>query len=156
MISNTINEASALLGLPASSAASGTQAAADTIPAQDKIGTSATGTSAADLLHGGRRDARAEGQPQRADLRHERGLRSDRREQGRHRWTSGLTPRGLALDRHSRPSNAVAVGPGAVAKADVDAFLTAYANNLATLAATWNAAMNQGSPGAGPLHVVAG
>jgi hypothetical protein len=47
VISNTINEASTLLGLPASSAASGAQAAADTIAAMDKTGASATGASAA-------------------------------------------------------------------------------------------------------------
>ena len=47
---------------------------------------------------------------------------------------------------------AVAVGPGALAKADADAFLAAYANNVATLAAAWNAALNQGvaRPGRAP------
>ena len=51
------------------------------------------------------------------------------------------------------------VGAGLTAaakKADVDAFFAAYANNIATLAAKWNAALNAGSPGQGPLHVVAG
>ncbi len=154
VISNTINEASALLGLPASSAANGTQAAADTIPAQDKTSTAANGATAADFPSTVTAMRVAAGNLNELIY----GANAVLVALGANKLnTAGPfgTPGGLALV--ALPTvNAVAAGPGAVAKADVDAFLTAYANNLATLAAAWNAAMNQGSPGAGPLHVVAG
>ena len=49
VLTNTINNASARLGLPLVSNAYGTQASANTIPAQDLAGTGATGASAADF-----------------------------------------------------------------------------------------------------------
>jgi hypothetical protein len=151
VITNTINEASALLGLPANASASGAQAAADTIPALDKASTAANGVAAASyasavsafkvaaanlnaLIYGANGVLVAVGA---AALK-----------------TAGPfgTPESLTLAAIPA-AVAVAAGPGALAKADADAFLAAYANNVATLAAAWDAAFNQGTPGA--LHVVA-
>jgi hypothetical protein len=154
VIIGTINEASALLGLPASSAATGTVATADTIPAQDLTSTAASGTSAAEfhssvaafkvvsanlaaLVYGANAVLTAVG----AATINANAL--------------GAQPISVALVALPALS-AVAAGPGALAKTDADAFLAASANNIATLAAAWDAAFNQGSPGAGALHVVAG
>ena len=153
VISNTINEASTLLGLPSTTAASGTQATADTIPAQDKTGTSGSGSSAASFA-----SAVAAMKVARGNF---------------HRLVNGVNEVLVAIGQ--APIRAAAVshpldkallaipsvtasadGTKAVSKAAVDAFLAAHANNVATLAAAWNAALNQGTPGQGALHVVAG
>jgi hypothetical protein len=153
VITNTINEASALLGLPANVSAFGVQVAADTIPALDKVSTAANGAAAASyasavasfkvaaanlnaLIYGANAVLAAVGAP---------ALK-----------TAGPFGTPEAVSAASIPvAVAVAVGPGAIAKADADAFLTAFANNVATLAAAWNAAFNQGATGQGALHVVA-
>lgn len=154
VISNTINEASALLGLPASSAASGVQAAADTIAALDKTSTSATGASGASFAS----TLAAFKVAKDNFARLVNGANAIFAAVGASKVSAQvLGPHSLDLALIAIPAaTSVAVGSGAVAKADADAFLTAYANNVATLAAKWNAAMNAGAPGAGPLHVVAG
>jgi len=153
VITNTINEASALLGLSANVSASGVQAAADTIPALDKARTAANGVTAVSyasavaafttaaanlnsLIYGANAVLAAVGAP---------ALK-----------TAGPFGVPESLTLAAIPAAvAVAVGPGALAKADADAFLAAYANNVATLAAAWDVAFNQGAPGQGALHVVA-
>ena len=69
---------------------------------------------------------------------------------------SAATLRSRSSSSVSIPAVVGSAPTAAVKKADVDAFLASYANNVATLAAAWNAAMNAGSPGQGALHVVAG
>ena len=154
VIRNTINEGSALLGLPANIPGPGVQVTADTIPVLDQAGAAGNGVAAAEfnstvaafrvaganlarVLNGANAMFVALGL---APLS-EKGL-------GNHALNFSLA----AIP----PAVAVAAGPGAVAIADVNVFLTAYANDVATLAAAWNAAMNQGAPGAGALHVIAG
>jgi len=154
VIANTINEASSLLGLPASSAATGAQAAADTIPALDKTGTSATGSSAATFA-----STVAAFKAAKDNLaRLANGMNAVFEAVGVAKLSEkNLGVHAIDLALVAIPAaTSVAAGPGAVAKADVDAFLTAHANNIATLAAAWNAALNAGTPGQGALHVVAG
>jgi hypothetical protein len=142
------------IGLPASSAASGVQAAADTIAALDKTSTTATGASAASFAS----TAVALKAAKDNFARLVNGANAIFAAVGASKVSAQvLGPHALDLALIAIPTvTSVAAGPSAVAKADADAFLTAYANNVATLAAKWNAAMNAGSPGAGPLHVVAG
>ena len=152
VMTNTINEASALLGLPANVSASGAQVTADTIPALDLSGTASNGATAASfastvasfqvakdnfarLLSGANAVLVAIGAAPLSDT------------------VLGNHAIDLTLAAIPAPVS-VSAGPGGVALADTTAFLSAYANNVATLAAAWNAAMNQGTPGA--LHVVAG
>jgi hypothetical protein len=152
VITNTINVASALLGLPANVSAFGTQATIDIIPAQDKTGTGGAGVAVATLA-----SAAASFRIAKSNLvRLIHGSNDVLRAIGVAPLTaSPFGPHVLDLTIAAIPITViVAAGPGAVAKTDVDAFLTAYANNVATLAATWNAAMTQGVPG--PLHAVAG
>jgi hypothetical protein len=152
VITNTINEASALLGLPANVSVFGTQAAADTIPALDKTGTAGAGVAVSAFA-----SAVAAFQITTSNL--------VRLVQGSNEVLRaiGVAPLSLRLfGRHALDLTLVAIpgtvivaaGPGAVAKTDVDAFLLACANNIATLAAVWNTAMTQSVPG--PLHAVAG
>lgn len=152
VMANTINEASSLLGLVATTAASGTQAAADTIPALDKTGASGAGNAVADFATAVTALKRARDNV--------------------HHLTNGVNEVLVALGQAPVPCakvshvldkallaiptvNASTTGTSAISKTAVDAYLTAVANNIATLAAAWNAAMNQGTPGQGPLHVVA-
>ena len=152
---NTLNEARTLLGLPALSSVSGVQAAADTIAALALVATAGVGAAAASfsstvaafkvaennlaLLVDGMNDVLiALGVAPLAAT-----------PLGQQVWGTALATIPAAV--------AVAVGPGAVAATAVTAFLAAYANNVATMAVMWNAAMNQGTgAGAGPLHVIAG
>jgi len=154
VITNTINEASVLLGLPANVSANGVQAAADTIPALDKASTAQNGANAVSfasavaafkvaagnlnsLIYGANAVLVAVGAP---------ALN-----------TAGPfgTPESLTLAAIPA-AVAVTAEPSALAKGDADAFLAAYANNVATLAAAWKAALNVGVAGQGALHVVAG
>jgi len=153
VMTGTINEASALLGLPASSAVSGSQASADTIPALDTASTSANGATAATFA-----SAVAALRVAKDNLaRIANGMNAVFAAVGAAKVSATvLGPHALDLGLLAIPS-VLGAGPTAAAKkADVDAFLAAYANNVATLAAKWNAALNAGSPGQGPLHVVAG
>jgi hypothetical protein len=155
VITNTLNEARTILGLPSVTSAAGTQAVADTIPAQDLTGTAGNGNAAAEfystiasfkvakdnfarLMNGADEVLVAMGVAPLSEA-----------VPGSHALDEGLLAIPAAV--------AVATGPGAVALADVSAFLTASANNIASLAFAWNAAMNQGGgSGTGPLNVVAG
>jgi len=156
VITNTINEASALLGLPANVSGFGTQVTGDTIPAQDLTSTAASGTAAATLA-----SAIASFNAVEANVAAlAAGVNAVLVAVGAAPVDAtmlGSQTSAYLLTAISIPATvAVAAGPGALAKADADAFLDNAADNIATLAAAWNAAMNQGSPGAGPLHVIAG
>lgn len=157
VIVGTINEASALLGLTAMTSASGTAAVADTIAALVKVATAANGATAASFASAVAAFTAA-------------AVNLDCLIYGANEVLVAIGATALPYVGPYLPGKvatnhvlgaipvaaAVAVGPGAVAAADVTAFLAAYANNVATVAAAWNAAMNQGTPGAGALHVVAG
>jgi hypothetical protein len=152
VIENTINTARTLLGLALLTGTAGTQATADTIPAQDKTGTSGTGSAAADFVSsvGALKAAKDN---------------LARLTRGANEVLAAIGVAPLAYNQGSHALDlaiatiatvtASGTGTNALALADATAFLAAYAANVATLAATWNAAMNQGSPGAGALHVVA-
>ena len=127
----------------------GVQAAADTIPALDKASTAQNGANAVSyasavaafkvaagnlnsLIYGANAVLVAVGAP---------ALKTAR---------PVGTPESLTLAAIPA-AVAVTAEPSAVAKADVDAFLAAYANNVATLAAAWNAAMKRARrPGRAP------
>jgi hypothetical protein len=153
VMTGTINEASALLGLPASSSASGAQATADTIPALDLTPTSASGSTAATFA-----STVASLRVAKDNLaRIANGMNAVLAAVGASKVSAAiLGPHALDLALIAIPAVVGSAPTAAVKKADVDAFLASYANNVATLAAAWNAAMNAGSPGQGALHVVAG
>lgn len=154
VISNSISVALTLLGLPVTASATGTQVAADTIPALDKIGVAGNGTAAVSLA-----SAVAAATVANANLaRLGNGVNAVFAAIGAPVLSETVFgPHALDLTLIAIPSGvSVAAGPGAVSKTAVDAYFTAYANNIATIAAKWNAAMDQGTPGAGALRVVAG
>lgn len=154
VIAGTLNEARALLGLPLVTSAAGVVAAADTIPALDKTNAATSGATAADFASAMNALAVAEA------------IVYDAVEAANEVLVAvGAAP--VALPKVPRPSGdafaaipAVTTSPdgtSAAAQVDVQAELVGVANAIATLAAAWNAAMDQGAgPGAGPLHVIAG
>lgn len=141
VIKNSLNNARSRLGLPLVVFAYGTQAAADTIPAQDLTATAASGTSAAKY---------STVLTQLTVVRNNfLKLASAFNEVlvalGEVPLALPVAPWGAGITLGNPGSaTSVAAGPGAVAKADVDPFLAAVANNIATLAATWNRYMTQG------------
>ena len=156
---NTINAALTLLGLPLLVSASGAQAAANTLPTQDLTSTAANGVAAANyvttraafevaalnlqaLVNGANAVFNAIGGP--APM-------------FRAAEESGYGVGNLTLAAIPA-AVAVAVGPSAIAKSDADAFLTAYAKDLAALAYAWNAVITGGNDDLlnAPLLVVAG
>lgn len=140
---NSFNKVRAIVGLPLLTAANGTEAAANTIPAQDTSATAASGTSSVDfesaiaamkvaagnvgiLAHGLSQIRAAIGEPAVVSSAY------------RGHFTS------LALA--DIPTVVAATdGSSSVATAAATSFLAAVANNLATLAALWNQMFNQGS-----------
>lgn len=141
---NSMNNVRARLGLPIMTLVGGVQAAADTIPALDKTVSSASGTSAVDFttgkaamnvvrlnmnkLYEGLHDVmRAIGETNIANL-----------DQGQ--GASGITQLNLAT---VPAATASASGASAISKASADAFFTAVANNIATIANQWNGKMFQ-------------
>ena len=152
VLENTINEARAPLGLPLLTGLSGTQAAANTIPAQDKAGTTGAGALAADYASSVAAFSVAKSNLVR--LIH--GTNEVLGALGLAPLVVGQGQTALDLALGTIPTVAASTtGSSALALTDATAFFTAYANNVATLAVAWNAAMNQGTPGAGPLHVIA-
>ena len=154
VITATINEASALLGLPANTAATGAVASANTIPAQDLTGTIGNGALGADF-------ATSVAAIKVANLN----LAALANGMNEVLVAIGQTPVPVSLGETNLgyaaiaipvavASAAVASVPSALGLADSTAWLAAYAGSLTKLATAWNAAMNQSTPGA--LHVVAG
>lgn len=152
VLTNALNLARTRLGLSLPTAATGTEATASTIPAQDKTVATASGTSAVDYVTG-----RA------AMVKAKANLRALAASMNEVLVAIGQAPLTInTKDAYPQSMNLVAVtaasasatGASAVSKAAADAFLTGLANNLATMAAKWNASMNQGGSVA-PLNVVA-
>jgi hypothetical protein len=146
------NKARTVLGLPLGVAAGGVVATSGTIPALTKSVASSTSTSAVDF-------ASAKGAIRIA----EQNLRNVVRQINEVIYAVGLpeVPEGSvgkwtpSLALTNVQAAASVVGGNSALKTEVDAALTAMANNIATLAARWNAAMTQGVGGVGPLRVVA-
>ena len=154
---NTLNEARLILGLPLVVSASGTQVTADTLPALDLTSTAGVGTAAATfvsalasfkivasnlqaLVNGANGVLASLGAP----------VPMFRAALESYPSVGGVTLAAIPV------TVAVAAGPGAVSKADADAFLAHAANDFAALAFAWNAVLDQGAgAGAGPLRVVA-
>jgi hypothetical protein len=159
VITNTVNVVRSILGLSPLVSASGTQATADTIPAQDLASTAATGNAAASF-------ASAVASFQQVAFNMQALVN------GANEVIAAIDPAGAPMFRAYNERFpyvghltlaaipaviSVAAGPGALAKADADAFLFASARDIAALAYAWNAVMNQGGgAGVGPLHVIAG
>ena len=143
VLTQSVNNAAARLGLPLLVNAYGTQAAANTVPAQDLSGAGATGGSAADFastvnaLNAARANfnrvahamndlSAAIGEPRLS------------------RSALGSQPQDLVLVAIPAVVSSTA-GPSAAALADVTAFLAALGNDIATLAQKWNFEMVQAS-----------
>lgn len=139
VVGTLVNQVRALVGLAAISFAAGTVATAGTIPAQDKTtGAGASGTSAADFNSAFTAFQIAKQNLKTLALAVNETL-----------VAVGLTPFEINDKGAVNPSPALldiptvsaaaAGGLNALLKADADAFLTASANDLATIAAKWNA-----------------
>ncbi len=155
VIGTSLNLSLAPLGLPAISGLNtGTVAAANTIPALIKAGTTASGAASADYNSGRAALSVAKANHQKL-LRSMFSVLAALGETGGSNLVSGsygyeamlLAPGAVA---------AAADGSSAVALADAAAFLLALANNTATLAAAWNAVLASVAAGTRPLAVVAG
>lgn len=155
VLTNSINRLRAGAGLAAITCAFGVEAVADTLPAQDKTTTAAvTGANALDY---------ASGQTAMAKIKqNERKLVAALNDVlyaiGEATITDaslGSVAQGVVL---SDPGTAAAsaTGASAVSKVVADAFLLAHANNLATIAAKWNAIFSAGITSTQALHAVAG
>lgn len=141
---NSINNARARLGMPNMAAASGVQAAADTIPAQDKSVATANGVSAIDYATG----IAAMLQTRKNIYRLFRGMNGLFRAMGEPIMSHTLInaanfPSDLNLSAITAAS-ASATGASSISKTVMDAFLDACANNIATMALVWNRQMVQG------------
>lgn len=138
---NAFNDARARLGLPLLSAASGAEAAADTIPAQDKSVNTTSGATSLNYTAG-----RTAMQKAKDNLhRLVRGLNDIRVAVGHEKLAtalSGSLPSDYALVTIADAA-ADADGATAISKAVADTFLDSLADNLATIAASWNDAMFQ-------------
>ena len=147
----TVNEARPLIGLPLLVCAVGAVAAADTIPAQDKTNAATSGNTSANFA-----STRAALAVAANDLYMlAEGVNEVL-------VAVGATP--IALPKVSRAYGTTLVtiptvvadtdGSTAAAQSDVQGFLVAAAEAIATIAAAWNAVMTQSD--AVPLHVIAG
>jgi len=151
VVAHAMNTARVKLGLTVYTYA-GTVAIANTVPAITKTVTAATGTSALDYVGG--RAAMIQAKAHLRKLVH--GLDEVFVALGEPRLVSGLTGdySGIALSAIADAA-ASASGASAISKADADDFLGDFADNIATIAAKWNAVMVQASDTDG-LHVIAG
>jgi hypothetical protein len=141
VLTNSMNNVRARLGMTLLSAASGAQAAKDTIPAQDKTVTEATGTSAADFTTGKAAMLAAKDNVGRLL----RSLNEIMIAIGEDELASSLAG-DVASDDDLvalTAASASSDGSSSVSKAAADAFLTAVANALASIAGRWNDRMFQ-------------
>ncbi len=144
VLTNSINNARARLGLSVMSAASGTQVTANTIPAQDLSVATANGTAAIDYATG----IAAMKAIKKNVYRLYRGLNGVLKAMGEPPVTYTLIkeanfPADVNLTAITAAS-ASATGASSVSKTVMDAFLVAVAGNLATMASLWNFTMYQG------------
>ena len=153
VLANSVTNARTILGLSAITALSGTAATADTIPALDQSVASASGTSAVDFAAGRLTMAQAKANLERLY----RAVNEVLVAVGADKITSGLKTQGAAGENLPAitAATASADGSSALSKAEADDFLDDLADNIATIAANWNAAMDQGAATAAPLNVVA-
>ncbi len=131
---NSFNNVRVRIGLPVMSAF-GTAAAADTIPAQDLTVTTASGTSAIDFNTG--RASMLSAKKNIGSL--VQGFNEIMAALGETKVASAMLgdlPFGALVDIAT--ADAAATGASSIAKTVMDAFLTASAANIATLAALWN------------------
>lgn len=152
-LTNSVNKARTMVGLPLVSAPDGNQATADTLPALAKTVTTASGAQVASI--GSARNAMRVLKANQRKL--VRAMEEVLVAVGEPKFKSpfkGSVKSDLTLD--AKPTlSATPNGKNGASKASVDAFLTTLANNYATLAAAWNSAMTQGTTPK-PLSVVAG
>jgi hypothetical protein len=138
----SLNNVRARLGLDIMSHASGTVAAADTIPAQDLTGTGGTGNTTPTFASAVTALTQAQKNVYRLARAANEVLTAIGEEPLAIAAMSGM-PSDYALAAIPTIS-ASADGAASVSKTVVDAFLTAVANNLASIAYAWNSAMIQG------------
>ena len=156
VLATSVTNARTILGLSAVAAASGTQAAANTIPGITQVVVEEVGSDAVDFTSGRVAIAQAKSNLERllravnevfvaigADP-----IGSDLKTQG----SSGENLTAISVVKRS------AVGSTShLSKVDANAFLANMANNIATIAKAWNKIMTQGAAAvtAAPLNVVA-
>jgi hypothetical protein len=154
VIGNKLNTVRTILGLPAVVTHEGVEAAAGTVPAQTKTVTTANGATAADATARTALTVLKANQRKLALALNEIlvaiGLAELKVSLGG-QITSGAGVTDLPVVPAAVAS---ATGANSISKAATDAFLTGLANNYATMAASWNAAMAQADTA--PLRVVAG
>lgn len=151
VLAEAMNTARAKLGLTAYTYA-GTVAVANTIPAITKALTATSGTSAVDFVSGRAKLIQAKQHLRKVV----HGMDEVFVAVGADPLVSALTGEysGVALSAIA-DADAAATGASSISDAVADAFLLAFANNVATIAAKWNAVMVQGSD-TQALQVVAG
>lgn len=141
VLTNSLNNVAARVGLPRLTALSGTQATANVIPALDKTVTTTNGATSLDYA-GGRTTMQAVRRNMNDLVNHFNRVMDAL---GNRRISSSILG-GDVTDTtlEAIPDAAAsATGASAVSKATADAFLTAVANNIATLALYWNGLMFQ-------------
>jgi len=150
VLTNTVNEARPLIGLPVLVCASGVQAAADTIPAQDKTNAATSGNTAANF-----------GSTVAALTVAANDLYLIAEGVNEVLVAIGVAPIGLPPVPRPYGQTLTTIptvvadtdGSTAAAQADVQGFLVAAAEAIATIAAAWNAVTQSDAV---PLHVIAG
>ena len=144
VLNNSLNNARSRIGLPNMSAASGTQASPNVIPAQDLTVSTANGTAAVDYA-----SAKSAMSTAKSNL----GMLMAGLNELRAALGMGPVPQG-AYRGDTNASRAMldvatvtasATGASSVSKAVMDAFLASMANNLATFAKYWNLSFTQGA-----------
>lgn len=154
VVANALNLARTALGLVSITASEGTEAAASTIPALDKTVTSTSGTSAVSFLSYVAA-AYAMKSNQRKLLRAlNEVLVANGSDKVLAAFLGSVSDDFTLLAIPAGAAGLASPNSKSVAVADANTFLTDLANNYATMAAKWNAAMTQST--VGPLHVVAG
>ena len=151
VMTNTLNVARSLIGLTALTCAVGTQVTVDTIPAQDKTNATASGTSAANFASA--YTALAVGAANVYLLAE--GANEVLTAIGALNVTLPKVPRAYGQVLSAIPAVvADTTGASSASQADVQGWLIAVSQAIATLAATWNVAMTQSDTT--PLNVIAG
>ena len=156
VIVNALNLARVKIGLDSMSVGEGTEAAASTLPAQDKTVASASGTSAVD--HASWLVTAAEIKENQRLLIY--GFQEVYVALGNSPIPDLMTGSVVSFDQVEGELNtitavtAASTGASSVAVANVNTFLTDLANNWATMAVAWNEAIGQAA-GIQPLRVVA-
>lgn len=143
VLADGLNRIRSRFGLPLISTASGTIAAAMTIPAQDKTVASTSGTSAVDYASGVAQLKAAKQNLRKLVLAHNEILVALGHAKLDDNLNAGF-PGSVAALADVGAADASEDGSSSIAKTVVDAFLTSLAAGVATIAASYNSLLTQG------------